>query len=98
MRQFILFAIISIGFFSCTPSSTADVDRDGQTDVFVKGDKAKDVNTSDNILIVDGLVINAITNEQWRPNSGNLAIVHEPQFSMKYNPTTKKWSKAPLKK
>lgn len=97
MKQIAFFTLLLTSIVACTPASTADVDYDGETDVHVKGNKAIDVNIGDNILIVDGLVVNAITNEQWYPKNGNLALVKERTFSMKYNPDEKKWNKIPLK-
>ncbi len=93
MKQLMVFGIIFFSFMACKPASKADVDFDGETDVYVKGNKAKDANGTDNILIIDGLVVNAVSNDQWKPVDGNLSIVKEPTFKMKYNPTRKSWDK-----
>lgn len=76
---------------SCNKAKEADVDGDGIADIIVKGDQLKDATQGDNVFIIDGLVVNAVTNQQWELKNGELSLIEEPKFTMQFNSVKQEW-------
>jgi len=96
MKTKYFIAVLAICLCGCKQAKQADVDLDGTADVFIKGNKLTDADKSDNIFIIDGKVVNAVTNEHWVAENGDLAAIQDPSFKMTYNADTKEWEKEAL--
>lgn len=94
--QSIIFIVSAFALFSCQRAKEGDLDGDEIADILIKGNKIEDLNNGDNILIVDGIVVNGITNQQWKPSNGDFLLVDEPTFKMKFNSKENKWEKVSL--
>ncbi len=77
-------------------SKEADIDRDHEADVILKNNKIKDMDKLDNILVFDSIVVNAVTNDQWKVVDDELKIVNNPSFKMVYDSDTKQWNKVEI--
>lgn len=93
MKKIIFLFLLVFTISSCQQGKEADIDRDGTTDVIVKGKKLKDIDTSDNIFVMDGVVVNAVNNSQWRAKDGELEVIENPAFSLSFDSLSNTWKK-----
>lgn len=97
MKQLFFLVVVVLVFNACQQPSEADFDNDNNPDILVRGTSLKDLNKSDQVLIVDSIVVNAVTNQQWVYSiEKGFILVEDKAFKMKYNPSTEEWTKVKL--
>lgn len=93
----LLFAFLICSVFSnCTRAKEGEFDEDDVPDILVKGKKLEDLDKLDQVLLIDGLVVNAVNNRQWEYKGGQFHLKNDKTFKMEYNHKTEEWEKIDL--
>ena len=92
----LLAVLVVFLFANCTRAKEGEFDEDDAPDILVKGNKLEDLDVADQVLIVDGIVVNAVNNRQWEYKGGQFQLIENKTFKMKYDFKTERWNKVEL--